>query len=160
MIDKGQLYQILTDLRRDELKAYILYTSCANYLKGQGLECFGSNVYKLAQQELEHAEELAGRMQELDLWVPADVQVADISIDSIEYCLTFLVQQEDTTIDKYNTAASGLVGDITTFGLIDHITTEEWQHRSYFQRALAACREGGYTALLNKSIVRYTESED
>ena len=160
MIDKGQLYQILTDLRRDELKAYIMYTSCANYLKGQGLECLGRNVYKLAQQELEHAEELAHRMQDLELWVPSYVQVSDISIDSIEYCLTFLTQQEDVTIEKYNAAASGLVGDITTFGLIDHITTEEWQHREYFDRALTAFRQGGYTALLNKSIVRFTESED
>lgn len=160
MIDKSSQYQILSDLRRDELKAFTQYMSCGYYLKGQGLECLGDNVHKLAAQELEHAEELAARMQELDLWVPADTQTSDLTIDSIEYCLSFLVQAEEETISKYDTYSTAVVGDAATYKVIEHIIAEEWQHRSYFVRALTAFRQGGYNALLNKSVARYTESEE
>lgn len=160
MLDKGSQYQILSELRRDELKAFVTYMSCGYYLKGQGLECLGCNVQKLAQQELEHADEFAARMQELGLFVPADAQSPDIAIDSVEACLTYLIQAEEETIQKYDTAITGIIGDATTYKVLEHVIAEEWQHRSYFQRALIAYREGGYTALLNKSIARFTESED
>lgn len=160
MIDNGKTYQILYTLRSGELRAHSLYLTCGYYLKDKGLECVARNTFKIADQELEHAEELAARMQELGLFVPSAVKVDDITIDSVEYCLNFLREEEIKTITNYSSAGSELREDMATYKVIEHIIAEEWQHRSYFVRALTAFRQGGYNALLNKSVARYTESEE
>lgn len=160
MIDNGKTYQILYTLRSDELRAHSLYLTCGYYLKGKGLECVARNIFKIAEQELEHAEELAARMQERGFFVPSPVRVDDITIDSVEYCLNFLRVEEIKTITNYSSAGAELREDMATFNVLCHIIEEEWKHLSYFDKLIAANTEGGYNALLNKSVARYTESEE
>lgn len=160
MIDNGKTYQILSALRSDELRAHSMYLTCGYYLKAKGLECVARNVFKIAEQELEHAEELAARMQELGFFVPSPVRIDDITIDSVEYCINFLRVEEVKTITNYTTAGLELHEDMATFNVLCHITGEEWKHLAYFDKLITANTEGGYNALLNKSVARYTESEE
>lgn len=154
-ISPGSVYQVVTNLRRDEINSYMNYMTCAAFLDAKGLQMVAYGIRLIAREEVHHAEELATRISDIGLWVPCDLQVAELALDSIQTCLTNLVSSEENTINNYTEACTTLVDDAVTHALFSHILEEEYMHHNYFTRLLMAFREGGYNALLSKSVAKF-----
>jgi len=145
------LKDLVKDLNKaycDEWLAYYLYWYMAQTVSGKAYEDMQEFLKKLAQDELEHATEIADLIIKL-----GDMPIASISdleksanapytmppknTADINRIIRIVLEAEATAIDVYNKIAKKTLGkDNVTYQLVTHILSEEVDHEEMFENLL------------------------
>lgn len=150
-VDIEKLLGLLKKAYADEWIAYYSYKWAADMVEGLKSPLVAELVDKIADEEEEHADELAERIIELGGEVPRDFEkLYDLAnckkvnypedIRDLKGFLKALAEAEGCAIEVYNKIVK-LLGpcynkDIRTFSLIEHILSEEIQHEEEFENLL------------------------
>ncbi len=150
-VDIEKLLEMLKKAYADEWIAYYSYKWAADMAEGLKSPIVAELADKIADDEEEHADELAERIIELGGEVPRHFEkLYDLanckkvnypeSIRDLEGMLKALVEAEGCAIEVYNKIVKWLGPcynkDIRTFHLVEHILSEEIQHEEAFQNLL------------------------
>ncbi|MEM2127066.1 MAG: ferritin-like domain-containing protein [Candidatus Bathyarchaeia archaeon] len=147
-VDVEKLIELLKKAYADEWIAYYSYKWAADMAEGLESPILAETVDKIADQEEEHADELAARIIELGGEVPRDFEkLYDLAnckkvhypqnVRDLKGMLEALVEAEGCAIEVYNNIVKWLgpcyEKDIRTFHLIQHILSEEIEHEETFE---------------------------
>ena len=147
-VDIPQLLTLLQKAYADEWIAYYAYKWAAAMVHGMGSPHVAELANKIAEEEEEHASELADRIVELGGTLPYGIEtlyeVANCKtvpyptdMSNLQDVVKGLVEAEGCAIDVYNKIVKFLgpcyVKDIKTFHLIEHILAEEVKHEEDFE---------------------------
>jgi len=153
-IVKVDIKELLKDLNRayaDEWIAYFYYKWAADVAAGMESPHVASLADKIADEEEEHAEELAERILELGGETERDWEdiqkiancpkvVFPADVKDLKGILEALAEAERCAIDVYNKLIEKLSPcyekDVKTFHLIEHILAEEIAHEEAFENLL------------------------
>ncbi|MEM3507388.1 MAG: ferritin-like domain-containing protein [Candidatus Bathyarchaeia archaeon] len=153
-IVKVNVEELITDLNKayaDEWIAYFYYKWAASVATGINAPNIVSELKKIADEEKEHAEELAERILELggeperdfeDLSKIANCPKINFPKDlsDLKGILKAVIEAEGCAIEVYNNLIEKLSPcyqkDIKTFHLIEHILAEEIAHEEAFENLL------------------------
>lgn len=143
--------ELISDLNRayaDEWLAFYSYSYMAKTVTGAGYEDMAEFLEKIAKDELEHANELSDRIQELGgLPLPniselekhanAPYPRPPKSTSDYDSIIKVVTDAEAGAIDVYQKIAEKTKGkDHVTYQLACHILTEEVQHEEIFEDLL------------------------
>lgn len=148
----GELIKELNKAYADEWIAYYYYKWAATVVSGRGSPNVAKELDRIADEEEEHADELAARILELggeperdfeDLQKIANCKkiVFPKDVSDLKGFLTAVIEQgEWCAIDAYNNLIKKLSPcyekDVKTFHLIEHILSEEIEHEEAFENLL------------------------
>lgn len=150
-VDIKKLLTLLQKAYADEWVAYYAYKWAADVANGLGSPEVAQVVDKTADEEEEHADELAERILELGGDLPYGIEkLYDLAncktvnypkdMSNMKGILEALVEAEGCAIDVYNNIVKFLSPcynkDIKTFHLIEHILAEEIKHEEAFENLL------------------------
>ena len=150
-VDVDDLIDELKKAYADEWIAYFSYKWAADMAEGLKSPMVAELADKIADEEEEHADELAERIIELGGEVPRDFEklygLANCKkvsfpkdVRALEGMLKALVEAEGCAIEVYNKLIKKLSPcyekDIRTFHLIEHILSEEIEHEEAFENLL------------------------
>ena len=150
-VDVEKLVELLQKAYADEWIAYYAYKWAANTAHGLGSPQVAEVADKTAEEEEEHADELAERILELGGDLPYGIEklyeLANCKsvnypkdMSNLKGILEGLVQAEGCAIDVYNEIVKFLGPcydkDIKTFHLVEHILAEEIAHEETFENLL------------------------
>ncbi|MBS7652269.1 bacterioferritin [Candidatus Bathyarchaeota archaeon] len=150
-VDVEKLLELLKRAYADEWIAYYSYKWAADMAEGLKSPILAEVVDKIADEEEEHADELAERIIELGGEVPRDFErLYDLAnckkvkypqdVRDLKGMLEALVEAEGCAIEVYNNIIKFLGPcydkDVRTFHLIQHILSEEIQHEEAFQNLI------------------------
>ncbi|MDH5770145.1 MAG: ferritin-like domain-containing protein [Candidatus Bathyarchaeota archaeon] len=150
-VDVDDLINELKKAYADEWIAYFSYKWAADMAEGLKSPIVAELSDKIADEEEEHADELAERIIELGGTVPRDFEklyeLANCKkvnfpkdVRDLEGMLKALVEAEGCAIKVYNNFIKKLSPcyekDIRTFHLIEHILSEEIEHEEAFENLL------------------------
>jgi len=143
--------EIIADLNRaycDEWLAFYSYWYMAQTVTGPGYEDMAEFLEDIAKQELEHAQELANRIQELGglplanpllLEKNANAPYPQPPAKTSDYraIVEVVTRAEAGAIEVYDKIAKKTLGkDEVTYQLATHILAEEVQHEEKFEDLL------------------------
>jgi len=150
-VDVKKLLELLQKAYADEWIAYYAYKWAADMAHGMGSPRVAELADKTADEEEEHADELAERILELGGNLPYGLEkLYDLAnckkvnypknMSDLRAILEGLVEAEGCAIDVYNKIVKFLGPcynkDIKTFHLIEHILAEEIAHEEAFENLL------------------------
>jgi len=150
-VDVKKLLKLLQKAYADEWIAYYAYKWAADIAHGIGSPHMAELADKTADEEEEHADELAERILELGGDLPYGIEkLYDLAncktvnypkdMSDLKGILKALVEAEGCAIDVYNKIVKFLGPcydkDIKTFHLIEHILAEEIGHEEAFENLL------------------------
>jgi bacterioferritin len=151
-VDVEKLLEELNKARADEWIAYYYYNWAADVASGMSYKAVADELERIANEELEHFDELTARILELggeperdfeDLVKIANAPKITFPKDwsDLEGILNAVIEQgERGAIDVYNKILKMLGPcydkDIITFHLIEHIMAEEIEHEEAFESFL------------------------
>jgi bacterioferritin len=150
-VDIKELLELLKKAYADEWIAYYSYKWAADMVEGLKSPKVAELCDKIADEEEEHADELAERIIELGGDIPRELEkLYDLAnckkvnfpedIRDIKGFLEALAEAEGCAIEVYNKIVKKLSPcynkDIRTFHLIEHILSEEIQHEEEFENLL------------------------
>lgn len=147
-LDVKDLIKDLNKAYADEWLAYYSWWYMANTVTGPGYEDMSEFLDKIAKDELEHADELANRIQEL-----GGLPIANLNeLDKNSNCsypkppkktsdynaiIKLVLEGEACAIDVYQKLAEKTMGkDHATYQLVCHILSEEIGHEELFEDLL------------------------
>ena len=159
-IVKVNIKELLKDLNSayaDEWIAYYYYKWAATVVAGRGSPNVAKELERIADEEEEHADELAARILELggeperdfeDLQKMANCKKITFPKDpsDLDGVLKAVIEQgERCAIDGYDKLIKKISPcyekDIRTFHLIEHILAEEIEHEEAFENLLEKKRK-------------------
>jgi bacterioferritin len=150
-VDVEKLIKLLQKAYADEWIAYYAYKWAADMACGLVSPHVADLADKIADEEEEHADELAERILELGGDLPYGIEkLYDLAnckkvkypkdMTDLKGILKGLVEAEGCAIDVYNKIVKFLGPcydkDIKTFHLIQHILAEEIEHEEKFENLL------------------------
>ena len=150
-VDVAKLIGLLQKAYADEWIAYYAYKWAADMAHGMGSPHVAELADKIADEEEEHADELAERILELGGALPYGIEkLYDLAncktvkypkdMSNLKGILEGLVEAEGCAIDVYNEIVKFLGPcydkDIKTFHLVEHILAEEVAHEEAFENLL------------------------
>lgn len=150
-VDVKKLLELLQKAYADEWIAYYAYKWAADMAHGMASPRVAELADKTADEEEEHADELAERILELGGNLPYGLEkLYDLAnckkvnypkdMSDLRAILEGLVEAEGCAIDVYNKIVKFLGPcynkDIKTFHLIEHILAEEIAHEEAFENLL------------------------
>jgi len=150
-VDLKSLLELLQKAYADEWIAYYAYKWAADVANGLNSPLVAQLADKTADEEEEHADELAERILELGGDLPYGIEkLYDLAncktvnypkdMSDLKGILEALVEAEGCAIDVYNNIVKFLGPcynkDIKTFHLIEHILAEEVKHEEAFENLL------------------------
>ena len=150
-VDVEKLIKMLLKAYADEWIAYYAYKWAANMAHGIVSPHVADLADKIADEEEEHADELAERILELGGELPYGIEklyeLANCKkvnypkdMGDLKGILEGLIEAEGCAIDVYNKIVKFLGPcynkDIKTFKLIEHILAEEIAHEEKFENLL------------------------
>jgi bacterioferritin len=150
-VDVKKLLKLLQKAYADEWIAYYAYKWAADVANGLGSPQVAQLADKTADEEEEHADELAERILELGGDLPYGIEkLYDLAncktvnypkdMSDLKGILEGLVEAEGCAIDVYNKIVKFLGPcynkDIKTFHVIEHILAEEINHEEAFENLL------------------------
>jgi bacterioferritin len=150
-VDLDKLLGLLKKAYADEWIAYYAYKWAADMAHGMGSPHVAELAEKIADEEEEHADELAERIIELGGDLPYGLEALyDLAncktvtyptdMGDLKGVLEGLVEAEGCAIDVYTQILKFLSPcydrDIKTFHLIEHILAEEIHHEDEFENLL------------------------
>ena len=150
-VDVNELLTMLCKAYADEWIAYYSYKWAADMATGMGSPHVAELAEKIADEEEEHADELAERIVELggELPYPFEKLYNLANCKTVKYpnymsdlkgILKGLVEAEQCAIEVYNKIVKWLGPcynkDIKTFNVIEHILSEEISHEDQFENLL------------------------
>ena len=150
-VDVEKLLELLKKAYADEWIAYYSYKWAADMAEGLNSPILAEVADKIADEEEEHADELAWRIIELGGEVPRDFEkLHDLAnckkvkypkdVRDLKGMLEALVEAEGCAIEVYNSILKFLgpcyEKDVRTFHLIQHIISEEIKHEETFQNLI------------------------
>ena len=150
-VDLDKLLGLLKKAYADEWIAYYAYKWAADMAHGMGSHNVAELAEKIADEEEEHADELAERIIELGGDLPYGLEALyDLAncktvtyptdMSDLKGILEGLVEAEGCAIDVYTKILKFLSPcydrDIKTFHLIEHILAEEIHHEDEFENLL------------------------
>jgi bacterioferritin len=150
-VDVEKLIKMLKKAYADEWIAYYAYKWAADMAHGMGSPHVAELADKIADEEEEHADELAERILELGGDLPYGIEkLYDLAnckkvdypedMSDLKGILEGLVEAEGCAIDVYNKIVKFLGPcynkDIKTFKTIEHILSEEIAHEEEFENLL------------------------
>jgi bacterioferritin len=150
-VDVDKLIKLLQKAYADEWIAYYAYKWAADMACGLVSPHVADLADKIADEEEEHADELAERILELGGDLPYGIEkLYDLAnckkvkypkdMTDLKGILKGLVEAEGCAIDVYNKIVKFLGPcydkDIKTFHLIQHILAEEIEHEEKFENLL------------------------
>lgn len=150
-VDVDKLMELLLKAYADEWVAYYAYKWATDMAHGMGSPHVAELASKIADEEEEHADELAERILELGGELPYGVEkLYDLAncktvnypkdMSDLKGVLEGLVEAEGCAIDVYNKILKWLGPcydkDVKTFHLIEHILSEEISHEDQFENLL------------------------
>ena len=150
-VDVDKLLEMLSKAYADEWIAYYSYKWAAEMATGMGSPHVAELAKKIAEEEEEHADELAERILELGGELPYPLEnIYDLAncktvnypedMSDLKGILEGLVEAEQCAIEVYNKIVKWLGPcynkDIKTFNLIEHILAEEISHEDQFENLL------------------------
>jgi len=150
-VNVSELLELLKKAYADEWIAYYAYKWAADTAHGMGAPHLTELADKIADEEEEHADELAERILELGGELPYGIEkLYDLAnckrvdypedMSDLKGILRGLVEAEGCAIEVYNKILKWLSPcydkDVKTFHLIEHILSEEIQHEEDFENLL------------------------
>jgi len=153
-IVKVNVDDLINELKKayaDEWIAYYSYKWAADMAEGLNSPVVAELAEKIADEEEEHADELAERIIELDGEVPRDFEkLYDLAnckkvnfpkdVRNLEGMLKALAEAEGCAIRVYDNLIKKISPcyqkDTRTFHLIEHILAEEIEHEEAFENLL------------------------
>jgi bacterioferritin len=150
-VDVKKLLKLLQKAYADEWIAYYAYKWAADMANGRNSPQVAQLADKIADEEEEHADELAERILELGGDLPYGIEkLYDLAncktvnypkdMSDLKGILEGLVEAEGCAIEVYNKIVKFLGPcydkDIKTFHLIQHILAEEIEHEEEFENLL------------------------
>ena len=150
-VDVDQLIKLLQKAYADEWIAYYAYKWAADMAHGMGSPHVAELADKTAEEEEEHADELAERILELGGDLPYGIEALynlancktvsyPKDMGNLNGILAGLVEAEGCAITVYTEIVKFLGPcydkDIKTFHLIEHILAEEIEHEEAFENLL------------------------
>ncbi len=145
--------ELIEDLKRaycDEWIAYYYYLYAAQNASGKGSPMIANELKKIAEEELEHADELAERIAQLGSEPPrnfgglmekANCPKVDLPEDlsDLDGIIIAVIEGERCALgvyDKILKKIGAYYKEPTTFHLIRHIMDEELEHEETFENLL------------------------
>lgn len=150
-VDVGELIELLKKAYADEWIAYYAYKWIAKIVHGPGSPHIKELAEKIAEEEEEHANELAERILELGGDLPYGIEklyeIANCKtvkypedLNDLKGILEALAEAEACAIEVYNKILNWLSPcyekDVKTFHLIEHILSEEIAHEEAFENLM------------------------
>lgn len=150
-VDVDKLTKLLQKAYADEWIAYYAYKWAADMAHGMGSPHVAELADKIADEEEEHADELAERILELGGDLPYGIETLyDLAncktvyypkdMSDLKGILKGLVEAEGCAIDVYKKILKFLSPcydtDVKTFHLVEHILAEEIHHEDEFENLL------------------------
>ena len=162
MVEKGRgiaessevsIHELIEDLKRaycDEWIAYYYYLYAAWNATGEGAPTVASELKRIAEEELEHADELAERIVQLgdsppknfgELAEKANCPRVDLPEDlgDLDGILRAVIEGERCALDVYGKILKKIEAypkESATSHLIRHIMDEEMKHKETFESLL------------------------
>ncbi len=142
------LVKDLTKAYADEWLAFYLYWYMAQTVSGKGYEDMAEMLKKIANEELEHATELADliiKLGGLPLANPMDFEknanapytMPPKNTADYNRIIRIVTEAEAAAIDVYTKIAKKTFGkDNVTYQLVTHILSEEANHEEMFENLL------------------------
>lgn len=142
------LVKDLTKAYADEWLAFYLYWYMAQTVSGKGYEDMAEMLKKVADQELEHATELADLIiklgglpianpMEIEKHANAPYMTPPKNTADYNRIIRIVTEAEAAAIDVYTKIAKKTFGkDNVTYNLVTHILSEEANHEEMFENLL------------------------
>ncbi len=149
-VNVEKVIDLLKSAYADEWIAYYYYTYAAQNAEGRGSKAIVGELERIADEELEHAEELVDRIGELGGTPPqnfdnlgdvANCPTVDLpdSLDDVEGIVEAVIEGEQCALDVYEEILEEIGtydNDPTTYHLVRHIMDEEVEHEETFETLL------------------------
>ena len=147
-IVKLDVDELITELNKayaDEWLAYYQYWIAAKTLTGRGSIMLAKELERIAEEELEHAEELAERILMLGgkplvtpkAWFEETNCGYSEPPEDQEGVIRMVIEAEQCAIEVYERLAKKtLQGDPITYELMLHILEEELEHEDTFENLI------------------------
>lgn len=147
-VDGKKLVKELNKAYADEWQAYYAYWTASRLVSGKAAPAVAAALEKIAAEELEHAEELAGRITMLGgapllspvAWAKECncAYVAPPANGNVETIIKQVIEAERCAIDVYAKLAELTAAgkDPITYQLMLHILEEEEKHEEDFENLL------------------------
>jgi len=147
-LDVNQLIEELNRAYADEWLAFYQYWIAAHVAQGRAARMVAQELERIAEEELEHADELAKRILQLggrplgnprDWFDKANCTYKEPPADptDIDQIIKDTIEAERCAIDVYNHLADMVRDkDDLTYDLMKHILAEEIEHEDTFENLL------------------------
>lgn len=153
------LRKILQKLVYEELHANLVYNSIGMIFKNCGLETAAKESLKIAEEELEHVEELSDLAKSLNIgleYVIVDARfISTETFQTSDKALEFLKALEVEAVQSYEHALDQVImiypelKQVTK--LFKHILEEEKEHFKKFEWILENCKVGVISTPIRKN---------
>jgi len=146
-VNVDELVEELNKALADEWLAYMQYTNAAKIVNGKMFPVVTKELEAIAKDELEHADELVGRIIQLGGKPIVDPKQYydktncgyEVPTEDIPKVLKDAIKGEGCAIKVYDKIASMTHDkDVVTYNLMIHIMEEEIDHEERFENILEA----------------------